>query len=416
MLVPLELERPSGLTPPSTPFSPVSRVPPELLTKIFLYAVSCLPHQGLNATRTAPHTPSYRSCAGPFSISHVCRTWRFLSLSIPALWTNLRVTNPRTTKFVHLLSSWIGRTRQRPLNLSLHQYPCSSSPRTEQATKSVWRLFLSVMDKWRSLDVNVSMELDKLMAGVCRAKWVAPLNLETIKISFGSLNENPPAPHRGHCGYPGKRASEELTFFACVLHCSPRLRTAEWDNNHFYLQFGLISQLWGTLTDLTLTVSQDMVGLVFALSRCKSLQKLTIYNQTHVAHSDTNTSINHHDNTLFPFITSQCSPSYVDLPNLHTLTLGAFTHPELLFCHLFVPGIRTLQVLQGRYNKKGWRGLSNAAWASLQEMCWRCGARLAVLAVGGVEVDAAFDEPQWKGLARCTLKVADYHYSPLQKV
>jgi len=432
MLVPLELERPSGWTPPSTPFSPVSSVPPELLTKIFLYVVS---HQevdvssstiaqdrtraiGLGTTRTAPHTPSHRSCAGPFSISHVCPTWRGLSLSIPALWTNLQVISPRTTKLVRLLSLWIGRTRQRPLSLSLYQYPCSPSPRTEQATKYVWRLFLSAMDRWRSLDVNVSMGFDRLMYGVCRAKWSAPLNLETIKISFGSLNETPPAPRRGHRGYyPGKCTSEELTFFACALHCSPRLHTAEWDNSHFYLQFGLISQLWGTLTDLTLTVSQDMVGLVFALSRCRSLQKLTIHNQTHVAHSDVNTSGNHHDNTLFPPLTpSQCSPSYIDLPNLHTLTLGTFMHPELLFCHLFVPGIRTLLVLHGRYNKKGWRGLSNAAWASLQEMCRRCGASLAVLAVGGVEVDAAFDEPQWKGLARCTLKVADYHYSPLQKV
>jgi hypothetical protein len=385
------------------PISSISKVPIEIFAEIFLHVVSDTGEQ-LEGTQsstdqsTASHTSSYRSCASPFSLSHVCHNWRILSLSLPALWTNLRVICPRNNKLVFLLSTWIKRACMRSLNLSLKQ-PLLSGTNNDmrgneidsdfQATKGVWELFLSVMDRWGSLEVDVRMSFETLTKGAgdfIGRNWFVPIKLESIKVSFG-------ADIAGHgkdlaLGAQLSRQSQgyhqkldEITFFACLLHCSPRLRSAEWDNKHVCLHLGLVSQLWDTLTELTLFTSQDIPSLILSLSKCQSLRKLTIHEQSSVDRSLHGTHVHGTGSDLDPACTS------VTLRNLQMLTLGTFANPEMFFSHLTVPNLHTLIIVNGRNGKKGWRGLSRDAWFALSEMLGRSSeAELTTLIVGGLSL------------------------------
>ena len=382
------------------PISSMSKVPIEIFAEIFLHVVSDTGEQeGTQSSTdesTARHTSSYRSRASPFSLSHVCHNWRILSLSLPALWTNLRVICPRNTKLVFLLSTWIKRARMRSLNLSLKQPLLSGTDNDMtrineidpdfQATKAVWELFLSVMDRWGSLEVDVRMSFETLTKGAgdfIGRNWSVPIKLESIKASFGTdiadhgkdvlalIGAQHLPRQSSHQGYHNQKL-DEITFFACLLHCSPRLRSAEWDNKHVCLHLGLVSQLWDTLTELTLFTSQDIPSLILSLSKCQSLQKLTIHEQVSV------------DRSLPEVHGTDPACTLVTLCNLQTLTLGTFANPELFFSHLTVPNLHTLVIVNGRNGKKGWRGLGRDAWFALSEMLARSSeAELTTLIVGG---------------------------------
>jgi len=390
--------------------SSISKVPIEIFAEIFLHVVSDTGEQqeGTQSSTdksTARHTSSYRSRASPFSLSHVCHNWRILSLSLPALWTNLRVICPRNTKLVFLLSTWIKRARMRSLNLSLKQPLLSGTDNDMmrineidpdfQATKAVWELFLGVMDRWGSLEVDVRMSFETLTKGAgdfIGRNWSVPIKLESIKVSFGTdiaghgkdflaLGAQP-LPRQSPQGYHQKL--DEITFFACLLHSSPRIRSAEWDNKHMGLHLGLVSQLWDALTELTLFTSQDIPSLVLSLSKCQSLQKLTIHEQVSVdrsLHGHTHSTPESHG-------TGDPACTWVTLCNLQMLTLGTFANPELFFSHLTVPSLHTLVIVNGRNGKKGWRGLGRDAWFALSEMLARSSpeAELTTLIVGGISL------------------------------
>ncbi|KAJ7780989.1 hypothetical protein B0H16DRAFT_603789 [Mycena metata] len=87
---------------------PVLSLPPEITSGIFLH---CTPegYRDVVDTSFAPLLPM-----------HVCRAWRQVAISTPALWTTFHVTGasrslPETAKV------WFERARQLPLSVSLYQ-------------------------------------------------------------------------------------------------------------------------------------------------------------------------------------------------------------------------------------------------------------------------------------------------------
>ena len=381
---------------------PVAKLPSELLLDVFIYVVSPSKHERYSTpTLCSPHTPSYLSCASPFSISHVCYAWRAVSLSSPRLWTSLRVVHPKNPKIVSLLSLWLQRSRWRQLDLSLYQPPgfaracvpsddyATNFDSEAKASREVWQLFLTVMDRWLRVDVNVCINFKSLLIGEPQRDWSAPLALETIRFVLGPCKSGlheidteteilPSEP---------KHLSDESEFFAYLLHSSPNLRTVEWDNRYTPISFELVVKWPSSLTEITLYGSQDVISILSGLSTCKSLRSLTIFEQTfppHLAHH-----ANHH---LTPPISSASSrkSSPLILPGLETLRLGSFPHPELLFGNLVVPGLHNLIILRGYNGRRGWRGLTRTSWFTLSEMLTRSLLKnLSTLEIGGVTLDLA---------------------------
>ncbi|KAF8198198.1 hypothetical protein K438DRAFT_1966936 [Mycena galopus ATCC 62051] len=82
---------------------PVGRLPLELSSAIF---IQCLP-------RSAFLKPKPRTA--PMLFLSVCSAWSEIALSIPALWTSIHLDVPR----VDVLLTWIQRSRNHPLSISL---------------------------------------------------------------------------------------------------------------------------------------------------------------------------------------------------------------------------------------------------------------------------------------------------------
>ncbi|KAJ7678787.1 hypothetical protein B0H17DRAFT_1235131 [Mycena rosella] len=87
---------------------PVSRLPPEISSEIF---IQCLP------STSNPH-PGARDI--PMLFLNICNAWTDIALSTPALWEAIQIQFPRATGFDQLLTTWLSRARNRSLSLSLH--------------------------------------------------------------------------------------------------------------------------------------------------------------------------------------------------------------------------------------------------------------------------------------------------------
>ncbi|KAJ7277289.1 hypothetical protein C8J57DRAFT_1019439, partial [Mycena rebaudengoi] len=93
---------------------PVLTLPPEITSETF---VQCLPHGNVS-----PH-PS----TAPLILLVICRAWRDLAISTPALWTRLEMSlnedsahpglrSAETSE--ELIQTWFHRARSLPLSLS----------------------------------------------------------------------------------------------------------------------------------------------------------------------------------------------------------------------------------------------------------------------------------------------------------
>lgn len=115
--------------------NPVSALSPELLSTIFLYAVTDAIPAGLSLT-----------CAK--SISHVCGCWRDVAIKTSALWTNIQPGNSLNVlpASMALVEACITRSARRPLSALVHANTPSSD-----------RLCLDVDVRSRLQDLYVSI-------------------------------------------------------------------------------------------------------------------------------------------------------------------------------------------------------------------------------------------------------------------
>ncbi|KAJ3807478.1 hypothetical protein EV368DRAFT_49051, partial [Lentinula lateritia] len=86
----------------------VYRIPPELLTEIFLHCYH-------DNTVYSSHTEA------PFNLFSTCQRWRLVTLGIPLLWSSINVsfTHNACRPSLPVLNSWLDRSRTSPLAFSL---------------------------------------------------------------------------------------------------------------------------------------------------------------------------------------------------------------------------------------------------------------------------------------------------------
>ncbi|KAF9074108.1 hypothetical protein BDP27DRAFT_1416432 [Rhodocollybia butyracea] len=126
--------------------SPIHRLPPELLTEIFIFIVEENP-----VTFGDHHFPATRLDA--FRISHVCCWWRTLVVSQPILWSFIsvrigsgRIPTKRNVSFRDI----IPRSGSTPLNITL-EFSCNGTFERDFAVRSILNDLVAQANRWKHL-------------------------------------------------------------------------------------------------------------------------------------------------------------------------------------------------------------------------------------------------------------------------
>ncbi|KAJ7368767.1 hypothetical protein DFH08DRAFT_32833 [Mycena albidolilacea] len=88
---------------------PIFTLPPELVSEIFIH---CLPAERL--------TDVVNPSEAPLLLTHVCRAWRQIAISTPALWATFDINDMwGLPRIAEITQAWFGRARKCPLTVSI---------------------------------------------------------------------------------------------------------------------------------------------------------------------------------------------------------------------------------------------------------------------------------------------------------
>ncbi|PBK92893.1 hypothetical protein ARMGADRAFT_1080098 [Armillaria gallica] len=135
-------------------FSPVRRLPPEILSKIFLGTI-IFPMPRTQSQRNEYWWDFQPSESALWSIELVCKTWRRAVLDFPELWSSINISlsddnfSPSNFRYTRRLGRQIARTRCHPLSILI----CRRSPQTssESLPPQLSMLLFSIQDRIQSL-------------------------------------------------------------------------------------------------------------------------------------------------------------------------------------------------------------------------------------------------------------------------
>ncbi|TFK65488.1 hypothetical protein BDN72DRAFT_195999 [Pluteus cervinus] len=148
-------------------FTPIHRLPPEILARIFSFV------QLSSALVQSIYTPYYGN--GPslewVAVTCVSQRWRNVALGSPDLWSHISSSYPKP-----IVEEWLQRSKAAPLSISLHERSFTSSD-TQFTGASLFRI--------RELELDLSA--DSWEALLPNLTFPAPV-LESLSISISTTS------------------------------------------------------------------------------------------------------------------------------------------------------------------------------------------------------------------------------------
>ncbi|KAF7328826.1 hypothetical protein MVEN_02511500 [Mycena venus] len=90
---------------PNATLDPVSRLPVEISSGIFMQSLAPFPEPG--------------ACHTPMLLLNICHAWSAIALSTPDLWEFIQISFPCAKGFSNVLPLWLQRAHNRPLSIYL---------------------------------------------------------------------------------------------------------------------------------------------------------------------------------------------------------------------------------------------------------------------------------------------------------
>ncbi|KAJ7127705.1 hypothetical protein C8R44DRAFT_910890 [Mycena epipterygia] len=171
----LRLERKTLKTHLDAYIYPVLTFPNEIISEIFL--------ESLDSSKRSLSDPS-----SPLFLGHICRKWREIALSTPSLWTDIGLYLGNVAAHesqLRLLETWLRRSRECPLSISLH-HNCEHSESVPTARGSVHEFVEAIMPHCRRFR---ALFLDVALCDLFLFKGELPL-LSTLAISTEPLQSS----------------------------------------------------------------------------------------------------------------------------------------------------------------------------------------------------------------------------------
>ncbi|KAK0490538.1 hypothetical protein IW261DRAFT_1555722 [Armillaria novae-zelandiae] len=121
----------------------VARLPAELIITIFIH---CLPDDSY---------PSLHRDTAPLLLSHICRSWRSLALSVSRLWSSFEIDfrNGYATPQLEGLEFWLKHSKEQPLSFDIiYEPPTRTTLRVFQAQSTAFvKALLRHSSRWRDV-------------------------------------------------------------------------------------------------------------------------------------------------------------------------------------------------------------------------------------------------------------------------
>ncbi|KII89274.1 hypothetical protein PLICRDRAFT_53737 [Plicaturopsis crispa FD-325 SS-3] len=283
--------------------SPVDRIPNEILGEIFTF---CLPDTYV--------TPSPQSA--PLLLLQICRVWRAVSLSTPALWSSISVNaTPRymSDEYCDGIEAWLKRSGACPLHFSLSDAP--GVPDTRMLNRAL-SLFLEHISRWHDVRLRVFAPYDS--AALAPLPDSGTPSLERINIAMYS--------------------DVPRAWFAPIFAHSENLRQLSWTPAPAF-DLLTVGVPWEQLTHLTLNHTISFDECVAILRQSPNLVACRIDVHTYGQHA-TSTST-----TTSPSSSSSSLP--ISLARLAALELGIHSdRPDILLSQLTLPAARNVVLRQ----------------------------------------------------------------------
>ncbi|TRM63782.1 hypothetical protein BD626DRAFT_568409 [Schizophyllum amplum] len=215
--------------------SSIRRLPPEVLSEIFLHAAA--DQRKMDLTKPGHH----------YHFARVCHLWRFVALTTPALWTDVSVKTVETPNIHNLFAHEFPLAGEYPLRVRLEHPAWHAKLDEGRATRS-WDLLLQQSHRWQTLD----LALDYHVFCGMTPQPVSCISLETLSSSLGVVDLE---------RLTG--SSAEVPSIFSSLADAPRLRRVE-----------LITGLIPGTHSLRFPASWRLSHLVLEVKACGSLARL----------------------------------------------------------------------------------------------------------------------------------------------
>ncbi|KAK7054003.1 F-box domain-containing protein [Favolaschia claudopus] len=152
---------------------PVLALPPEITSEIFVH---CLP-----TDRTADVV---NVCEAPLLLTHVCRAWRHIAISLPALWTTFNVTlkdSDDLPRLSYIAQIWLKRAKTCPLSMRI-----AGALQYNKTFRSFAKLFQNHSSRIRSLELYTGgKDLD-----ILQSRLSDDLDLTSLQKLFVRLSDD----------------------------------------------------------------------------------------------------------------------------------------------------------------------------------------------------------------------------------
>lgn len=228
----------------------INRIPVEILGEIFMH---CLTENHPTQTTPLPTSLSPSSQADPQILGEVCRFWRDVTLSTPALWSKIWIYQPQHAQ-VQRVALWLNRSRAYPLDIRIVQFLSSVTRENHAAADEILSLLVSQVYRWRKIYFRFSSSAQRplLLLPVGATSKLESAYANTWKWDHTSADR-----------------------FWKVLHSSPSLRHADWGS---YTK-GLPSHVpWAQLTSVTIRHGLSVEECISILQGAQQLVALRIHN------------------------------------------------------------------------------------------------------------------------------------------
>ncbi|KAJ3550470.1 hypothetical protein NMY22_g454 [Coprinellus aureogranulatus] len=323
--------------PPPPPY--IDNLPQEVLEEIFQEYLlgNTYPHLDDFLTGSLSRIVTrFNASTTPFTLAHVCASWRAIVMGRPALWSNLCAFGAEPHD-IALFQFWLSRSASAPLHFEITARGTSEPEGDiDMTAHTLLSLALEHSDRWKSVSVALTPDMEPLFTSAGKPHPLSSLQSAALSVS--------------------KWTPDGLRSLTAMLSSCPTFRAVTLGSVDLSLPFAF-GLPWANMRKIELG-EINLTDLISLLRVATSLEHLLVHwlqgRRSVTVAPEASTSIH--------------------LPSLTTIDIDTCDDSPALFDMLTLPSLSTYSALSGFDALYGTR----PGWAAFHDLVRRSGPRCRI--------------------------------------